>query len=138
MNKRKADSVAKLLEAVADATPPDVVTGDNSATENEDELYDAVKRLFQLDAEIKARNDAKAAIFATAKSKGHDMAALRGVIADLRLDKAALAKKQEAKAEQQQLATRYHEAIARAARRAGENLGTLVATRAGAGARGGA
>ncbi len=139
MSKGKGKtSSAKLLDEVADATPPDAAAGDNSAAKTEDELYDTVKRLIGLDADIKTLNDTKAAIFASAKANGLNMTALRGVLADLRLDKDALAKKQEAKFEQEELASSYYDAIARAARRAGEDLGTLVATRAGARARGGA
>ncbi len=129
MSRRKGNAGAELLHAVADATPPDATIGDNATAEADDKLYAFVRQIFDIEADIKELNGDKTKVFATAKSEGYDVDALRGVIRDLRSDQAAVVEKRT-------ITTTYHEAIARARLRAGDDPGTPIATRASARARG--
>ncbi len=97
--KRKTASAsiapgAVLLHAVADATPkmPDA-RGHNGRDFAADELAAYVHRVENVEAEIKGLNDGKKTIYAEAKSNGYHLPTLKQVIADRRVDKAALAEK---------------------------------------------
>ncbi len=95
MNKRKADSVAKLLDAVADATPPaDAGPGHNAAAFADEQLLGFVQRVEQVEEEIRASNNDKKVIYAEAKSMGFHVPTLKTVIAERRMDKAAFAERQ--------------------------------------------
>lgn len=93
--KRKADSVAKLLEAVADATPPaDAGPGHNAAAFADEQLLEFVLQVERIEQEIKAANNDKKEVYGEAKSEGFDVPVLKQIIQERRMDRTKFAAKQ--------------------------------------------
>ncbi len=109
MTRRKATTTA-ILDEVADATKakamPDA-RGHNGRDFGADQLAEYVHRVENVEKEIKGLNDGKKVIYAEAKSLGYHVPTLKQVIAERRMDKAALTEKKA-------LLDLYHERLAEA------------------------